>query len=71
MWSRIERRVTRLAGYESVDLGGDIPDDLNHQRWPIGDGEIGVFRAHEALSTATQSHRCLTAESSRRHHRFG
>ena len=44
--------------------------DLN-QRWPFGDGEIGVFRAHDALEhlsspihTMQEAHRCLTPGSS-------
>ena len=28
--------------------GGKVTADLN-ERWPFGDGEIGVFRAHDAL----------------------
>jgi hypothetical protein len=55
------------AGYESVDLQGvHITADLN-QRWPFGDGEIGVFRAHDALEhlsspilTMQEANRCLT-----------
>ncbi len=41
--------INPAPGYESVDLhGGQITADLN-QRWPFGDGEIGVIRAHDAL----------------------
>lgn len=54
------------AGYESVDLKGAlITADLN-ERWPFGDGEVGVFRAHDALEhlrspmhTMREAYRCL------------
>ncbi len=54
-------------GYESVDLHhAHITDDLN-QRWPFGDGEIGLIRAHDALEhlrdpihTMQEAHRSLT-----------
>lgn len=38
------------AGYESCDIdpAGDVVADLN-ERWPFADGEVGVFRAHDAL----------------------
>lgn len=53
-------------GYESVDLdGADITADLN-ERWPFRDGEVGVFRAHDALEhlrdpihTMREAYRCL------------
>lgn len=55
------------AGYESIDIAGDaeILADLNG-RWPFDDGEIGVFRAHDALehlrdpiNTMREAYRCL------------
>jgi len=53
-------------GYESVDLAGaDITADLN-ERWPFADGEVGLFRAHDALEhlpdrlkTMREVYRCL------------
>lgn len=53
-------------GYESVDmLNGDIVADLNGP-WPFKDGEVGLFRAHDAIEhlkdpihTMKEAHRCL------------
>lgn len=61
--------INPTAGYESVDLhGGRIAADLN-ERWPFGDCEIGVFRAHDALEhlrdpihTMKELHRCLSPQ---------
>ena len=54
------------AGYLSVDLeNGDIIADLE-KTWPFEDGEVGVFRAHDALEhlrnpihTMKEAYRCL------------
>lgn len=54
-------------GYTSVDLlNGDILADLNDQ-WPFEDGEVGLFRAHDAIEhlknpihTMKEAYRCLT-----------
>lgn len=41
--------INSAPGYESVDLhGGRIAAEVN-ARWPFGDGEVGVFRAHDVL----------------------
>jgi SAM-dependent methyltransferase len=61
--------INPTPGYESVDLhGGWIAADLN-ERLPFGDGEVGVFRAHEALEhlrapihTMKELHRCLAPQ---------
>ena len=61
--------INPAPGYESVDLhGGRIAADLNN-RWPFGDGEVGVFRAHDALEhlrdpihTMREIHRCLAPQ---------
>jgi len=53
-------------GYESIDLdNADIIADLN-QKWPFKDGEVGLFRAHDALEhlkdpihTMKEAYRCL------------
>ncbi|MEK6881388.1 MAG: methyltransferase domain-containing protein [Nanoarchaeota archaeon] len=55
------------TGYESVDLkNSDIVADLNNQ-WPFKDGEVGLFRAHDALEhlknpihTMKEIYRCLS-----------
>ena len=48
----INRRVqdfTATPGHESVDLHDRrIVADLN-ERWPFCDGEVGIFRAHNAI----------------------
>jgi len=57
---------SKPAGYESIDLlNGDIIADLN-KPWPFKDGEVGVFRAHDALEhlkdpihTMKEAYRCL------------
>lgn len=57
---------SKPPGYESVDLeGGDITADLNGP-WPFKDGEVGLFRAHDALEhlpnklhTIKEIYRCL------------
>ncbi len=54
------------SGYESVDLAGsDIIADLN-QVWPFHDGEVGAFRAFDAIEhlkdsihTFKEFYRCL------------
>ncbi len=61
--------INPAAGYESVDRHGSrIAADLN-ERWPFGDGEVGVFRAHDALEhlrdpihTMKELHRCLAPQ---------
>ena len=58
---------SKPLGYLSVDmLNGDIIADLN-ERWPFEDGEVGLFRAHDALEhlknpihTMQEAYRCLT-----------
>ena len=57
---------SKPAGYESIDrYGGDITADLEG-RWPFKDGEVGLFRAHDALEhmknpmhTMKEIYRCL------------
>lgn len=57
---------SRPDGYESIDLlNGDIIADLN-ERWPFEDGEVGLFRAHDALEhlknpihAMKEAYRCL------------
>ena len=58
--------INPAPGYESVDAyGGDITANLD-ERWPFEDGEVGVFRAHDALehlknpiNTMSEAYRCL------------
>lgn len=53
-------------GYDSVDMqNGMITADLN-DRWPFKDGEVGLFRAHDALEhlkdpihVMKEAYRCL------------
>jgi glycosyltransferase involved in cell wall biosynthesis len=57
---------SKPPGYESIDLlNGDIVHDLN-KPWPFKDGEVGLFRAHDALEHLSdtihvmkEAHRCL------------
>lgn len=49
-------------------IGGRIVADLN-ARWPFGDGEVGVFRAHDTLEhlrdlihTTKDLHHCLALQ---------
>jgi O-antigen biosynthesis protein len=54
-------------GYTSIDrMNGDITYDLELPDWPIGDGTVGVVRAHDALehmrdpiNTMKEIHRIL------------
>ena len=57
---------SRPDGYESVDtLNGDIIANLD-ERWPFRDGEVGLFRGHDAIEhlknpihTMREAYRCL------------
>ena len=54
-------------GYESIDLkDADILYNLDRNEWPFKDGEVGLFRAHDALehlkdpiNTMKEVYRCL------------